>query len=205
MKPMEVQTHQPLSVRHLRSGWISSVDALRSENASALLQIAGVIGFALLTVLGAHVRIYIWEVPITLQTLAVYGSGLFLGWRNGFLAQALYLSLGLFMPVFAGDGYGVAYLSGSVTAGYLLAYPLVALLIGSVSRRWNTLAGSTLCMIAGSILLFSVGVTWLHFAAGHETWMRSIQSGWLNFIPIDLAKIMLVGVVYAGSRTLGKR
>ncbi len=202
---MEVSTDQPLSVRHLRSDWISRIDALRADNASALLQIAGVVGFALLTAMGAQIRIYIWEVPITLQTLAVYGSGLFLGWRNGFLAQALYLMIGLFIPVFAGDGYGVAYLSGAVSAGYLLAYPVVALLVGMISRRWNTLAGSTLSMIAGSIVLFSIGVTWLHFAAGHETWMRSVQSGWLNFLPIDLAKIMLVALAYSGTRAISKR
>ena len=42
--------------------------------------------FAALTALGAQVRIYLWEVPITLQTIFVYGGGLCLGARNGFLS-----------------------------------------------------------------------------------------------------------------------
>lgn len=205
MNPIESAPVQPLSVRHLRSNTVTGVDALRSENASAILQITSVVGFALLTALGAQFRIYLWEVPISLQTLAVYGSGLFLGWRNGFLAQALYLFMGLFLPVFAGEGFGIEYLSGAVSAGYLLAYPVVALLVGTLSRNWNTLAGSTASMICGSLLLFAIGVTWLHFAAGHETWLRSLQSGWFSFIPLDLAKIMFVGLTYTGARTLSSK
>ena len=58
---------------------------LRSADARATTQILGIVGFAFLTALGAQVQIYVWEVPFTLQTLAVYGSGLFLGWRNGLL------------------------------------------------------------------------------------------------------------------------
>lgn len=205
MNSLESAPVQPLSIRHLRSNTITGVDALRAENASAVLQIASVVGFAMLTALGAQFRIYLWEVPISLQTLAVYGSGLFLGWRNGFLAQALYLFMGLFLPVFAGEGFGVEYLSGAVSAGYLLAYPLAALIVGLLSKRWNTLAGSTISMIGGSLIIFAIGVTWLHYAAGHETWLRSLQSGWFSFIPIDIAKIMFVGLTYTGARTLSAR
>jgi biotin transport system substrate-specific component len=187
----------------LHSPRLSLVDALRQERASAAVQALGVVGFALLTVLGAQVRIYLWEVPFTLQTLAVYGSGLYLGWRGGLLAQLLYLALGLFFPVYAGDSFGPSYLFGAVTAGYLLAYPLAAALVGLLSKRWNALAGSTLAMLAGSLVVFACGVTWLHYAAGHATWFESIEKGWLRFIPVDLAKIMFIGLLYTGSRRLG--
>jgi biotin transport system substrate-specific component len=193
------------SVLGLTSSRTRAIDALRSSDAPVLLQAAGVIGFAMLTVLGAQVRIYLWEVPFTLQTLAVYGSGLFLGWRNGLLAQLLYLSLGLIFPVYAGDGFGPAYLFGAVTGGYLLAYPLSALVVGAMSKRWNGLTGSILSMIAGSLILFLLGVTWLHHAAGHATWLESIDRGWLRFIPVDLAKILLVGLAYTGVRAASGR
>ncbi|GIV58041.1 MAG: biotin biosynthesis protein BioY [Rhodothermaceae bacterium] len=182
----------------------AAVDALRQERASAALQVLGIVGFALLTALGAQVRLYLWEVPFTLQTVAVYGSGLFLGWRNGMLAQVLYLTLGLFLPVYAGDTFGPAYLFGAVTAGYLLAYPLAAAVVGALSKRWNTLTGSTLAMIAGSVVLFTLGVVWLHAVAGHATWAESLERGWLRFIPVDLAKILFVGLVYTGTRRLGR-
>lgn len=176
------------------------VDTLREERASVAAQVLGVIGFAVLTALGAQVRLYVWEVPFTLQTLAVYGSGLYLGWRNGMLAQILYLMLGLFIPVYAGDGHGMSYLLGAVSAGYLLGYPLSAAVVGLLSRRWNSLTGSTLSMVMGSIVLFSCGVVWLHYAAGHATWFESLDKGWLRFIPVDIAKMLMVSILYTGSR-----
>ena len=79
------------STLKLQTGRQATVDALRNADASLGLQIAGIVGFALLTALGSQVRLYIWEVPFTLQTLAVYGSGLYLGARNGLLAELMYL------------------------------------------------------------------------------------------------------------------
>lgn len=176
------------------------VDTLRHEHASALVQVAGIVGFALLTVLGAQARIYIWEVPFTLQSLAIYGSGLYLGWRGGLLSQALYLGLGMAFPVYAGEGYGFAYLATAASAGFLIGAPFAAAVVGRASRRWNSLTGSTLAMLLGSLTLFSFGVTWLHFAAGHATWSESIVKGWLAFLPVDLAKILLVSLIYTGTR-----
>ncbi len=183
----------------------SLIDVLREERASTLVQALGIVGFALLTALGAQLRVYLWEVPFTLQTLFVFGSGLFLGARNGMLAQLLYLALGLSAPVFAGDGYGLSYLVGAVSAGYLLGYPLAALVVGRLSRRWNTLPGSGLAMLIGSLVFFATGVVWLHYAADHATWIESIDKGFVRFIPADLAKVALVAVLYSGTRRLGKQ
>ena len=184
----------------LHSPRLATIDGLRQERAAAVVQVLGIVGFALLTVLGAQVRIYLWEVPITMQTLFVYGSGLYLGWRGGGLAMLLYLTLGLFFPVYAGDGFGPAYLFGAVSAGYLLGMPLAAAVIGRLSRRWNALTGSMLSVMAGSAVLFTAGVIGLHFAADHATWFESIDKGWLRFVVFDLAKILFVGLVYTGTR-----
>lgn len=188
-----------LTLHTERTAW---VDHLRSDNASILLQIVSVFAFAFLTAAGAQIRLYLWEVPFTLQTLAVYGSGLFLGWRNGLLSQLVYIALGMFLPVFAGAGIGAAYLLAAASAGYVFAFPIVAALVGQFSSRWNTLGGSVLSVFLSSLLLFGIGVTWLHFAAEHATWFESIDKGWLRFIPIDLAKILLISLVYSGMRRL---
>jgi biotin transport system substrate-specific component len=180
----------------------ASIDLLRDERASLLVQVLGIAGFALLAVLGAQVRIFLWEVPITLQTVAVYGAGLFLGARNGGLAMALYLALGLLLPVFASEAYGASYLFGAPSAGYLLAMPLAAYLAGALSARWNTLAGTALAALTGAAVLFGIGVVWLHFAAGHATWAESITKGWLLFVLWDAAKVLLVATTYAGLRRL---
>jgi biotin transport system substrate-specific component len=188
----------------LHTPQVAAIDGLRPERAPALVQVLGIVGFTLLTVLGAKVSLYLWEVPITLQTLAVYASGLYLGSRNGFLAQLLYLTLGLFFPVFAGETFGPAYLLTAGTAGYLLAYPLVALLVGRLSQRWNTLTGSVLCLVLGSLLLFTMGVAGLHFITGMP-WAEALDKGWLRFIPFDLAKLLFVGLLYTGTRHIALR
>ncbi|MDA0378344.1 MAG: biotin transporter BioY [Bacteroidetes bacterium] len=193
------------SLLGLRSSRVSTLDALRDTSASAGVQMAGIVGFALLTALGAQFRLYLWEVPFTLQTLAVYGSGLYLGWRNGLLAQALYLVLGLFLPVYAGEGFGPAYLFGAVSAGYLLAYPLSSALVGFLSGRLTGLTGTIVSMVAGSIVLFTLGVLWLHYVAEHTTWFESIDKGWLRFAPVDMAKILGVALLYQGSRALTRK
>lgn len=188
----------------LHSSRTALVDSLREEHASTLVQALGITGFALLTALGAQINfyIYLWEVPITLQTVAVYASGLYLGWRSGLLAQLLYVVMGLFIPVYAGDGHGFSYLLGAASAGYLMAYPLSAATIGALSKRWNSLTGSMLAMGAGSLVLFTGGVVWLHYFADHATWLESIDKGWLRFVLIDLAKILCVGLLYTGTRQL---
>ena len=74
-------------------------------------------------------------VPITLQTLAVALTAMILGPWRGFAATALYIVVGLSgLPVFAGGASGIGVLA-KPSAGYLLAFPLAALLIGWLARK----------------------------------------------------------------------
>jgi biotin transporter BioY len=110
----------------------------------ALRAVLLVVGFALLTALGAQVRIPIQPVPITLQTFFVLLGGLMLGPNLGALAQVLYVSLGAAgAPVFAGEGVGLAYLLGP-TGGYLLGFAASAWLVGQLSRALDVRPGLSL-------------------------------------------------------------
>lgn len=179
----------------------SSVDRLRAADAPLALQAALVAGTALLTGLLAQFefRVYLWEVPLTLQTLAVYGSGLVLGRRNGALAMGLYLALGLVLPFYAGGAGGAAHLLGA-SGGYLLAFPLVAFVAGAITRENRGLGRALLALVAGSVVLFASGVVGLHVVAGHETWAESVVNGWLRFVPWDLLKIGAVAATYLAAR-----
>ncbi|MDO5498275.1 MAG: biotin transporter BioY [Propionibacteriaceae bacterium] len=80
-------------------------------------------------------------VPITLQTLGVALAGLALGPLRGFLAVLLYLVVGFAgLPVFAGGAAGLAVL-GKPSAGYLLSFPIAALIAGALSRVLPRLPG----------------------------------------------------------------
>lgn len=179
----------------------ASVDRLRAADAPLALQAGLVVGTALLTAALAQfeLRIYLWEVPLTLQTLAVYGSGLVLGRRNAALAMGLYLALGLALPFFAGGQSGLAHLLGA-SGGYLLAFPLVAYVAGTITRERRSVGRTLLALVAGSAVLFASGVVGLHVFAGHTSWAESAVNGWLRFVPWDLTKIALVASLYAAAR-----
>src|SRR5262249_57286930 len=83
-------------------------------------------------------------VPLSLQNFGVLLVGLLLGSRRGFAALMLYLAEGAAgLPVFAANSAGLL----GPTAGYLYAYPVVALLTGWVrERRPRSLCPSPPCL-----------------------------------------------------------
>jgi len=90
------------------------------------------VGFALLTVIGAKIRVPLpfTPVPGTLQTIPVLLAGILLGARAGASSQILYLSLGMAgIPVFALAGAGPAYLLGP-TGGFLPGFVAAAFVTG---------------------------------------------------------------------------
>ena len=178
----------------------ASIDRLRDADAPLALQAAGVVGFAALTALlaQAELRIYLWEIPLTLQTLAVYASGVFLGRRNGALAMGLYLLAGLALPIFSDGGSGIAHLMG-VTGGYLVGFPVASFVAGHLTRQKRTAGRSALALLAGSVALFACGVTGLVLFAGASP-AEAVLNGWLRFVPWDLTKIALVTGLVAGTR-----
>lgn len=175
---------------------------LRHADASVAARVAGIVAFALLAALGAQVRLHLWEVPFTLQTLAVYGAGLFLGVRGGALSMGLYLLAGLAFPVFVDGGSGAAYFAGA-TGGYLVALPLAAALAGALTGRRQTFAASALAGLAAMAVVFGVGALWLHVVAGHGSWGVTLVRGVVPFLAADVLKLGLAALAFAGARRLG--
>src|SRR3954453_1386772 len=95
-----------------------------------------ILGGALLTAVGAQIAIDVppSPVPITGQTLAVVLAGAALGSRRGAASQALYLLLGLFLPVYAGGTSGGHVVWGS-SGGYLFGFVIAAGLVGWAAQH----------------------------------------------------------------------
>lgn len=97
-------------------------------------------------------------VPITLQTFGVMLAGAVLGPLRGFLANILYLAVGFAgLPIFADQTGGPSTFS-KPSIGYLLAFPIAALLVGFlvkyVARNRKTSALAIfLCSAMGSLLV----------------------------------------------------
>lgn len=132
------------------------------------VRLAAVAGFALLMALCAQATVPMVPVPMTLQTFAVLLVGAVLGGGWGAASVLLYLALAaLGLPVLAEGGSGLAPFAGP-TAGYLLAFPVAALLAGALGRRprFRRPAAEVGLMIAAHLLILAVGAAWLATTLG---------------------------------------
>lgn len=130
-----------------------------------IVALFGTLAFVGLIALGARVDVAVpgSPVPQSLQTLAVLAAGLALGPRWGLAAGVLYLAAGAVgLPVFAGGASGVSTLTGP-TAGYLVGFPLAALLVGAGSRAlspvplWRTMVLALGLGLAGHLVILALG------------------------------------------------
>jgi biotin transport system substrate-specific component len=162
-------------------------------------QVALVVGGSLVVALCARITIPIpgTPVPLTVQNFGVLLVGLMLGSRRGFAALALYLAEGAMgMPVFSpGGAGGIAQMLG-VTGGFLLAYPMVAALAGYVMEHGRkTFARAALAGLAGEILLFASGLTWLAVLTHSIT--QAFRWGLYWFLFAEVIKIMMAAGIAA--------
>lgn len=179
------------------------IDTLLPVQGAALrLSLQLTLGVVLMALL-AQLRVTIGPVPITGQTLGVLLIGAAYGSRLGGLTLLAYLLVGgLGFGVFSGSGSGWAHLSGT-TAGYLVSYPFVAVLVGYLSQRGltRTFANTALVMLLGNVLIYLPGLAWLYtFAAefapagvSSPTW--TLQAGLVPFIPGDILKLLLAAAL----------
>lgn len=164
-------------------------------------------GFAGFTALLAQLSIPLpfTPVPLTLQTFAVVLTGVALGRAYGFLSMVLYVVAGAVgVPVFAHQtSRGIDILTGA-TAGYLLAFPFAAYLVGwYIERPRRLLEGRSAWLAVGGLLAAAVGaVTSLVWTTATNA---SLSAGWGNlqdvaWILVGLMVVVAGAVAYAMSR-----
>ena len=163
------------------------------QESEAVRTIVLVGGFALLTALGALIRIPLpfTPIPITLQTFFVLLAGAMLGSKRGTLSQMVYVFAGAAgIPIFAGMSSGLALLAGPTggfLAGFLLAPSVVSYFIGGSSSRVRLMSA----LLAGTALIFLFGNLWLWKLTGGSL-MNTLTLGLVPFIPGAIVKIGLV-------------
>lgn len=150
--------------------------------------------FAALTALCAQLVIPIpfSPTPLSLSLVAVFLCGAVQPKRYGALSQVVYLLIGAVgVPVFSAFGAGLGKLFGP-TGGYLLAYPVMAFVIGWMMERragqsfWSTV----LAMAAALGVCYVMGAGWMAVSL-HMPLGKAVVAGALVFLPVDAIKIVL--------------
>ena len=154
---------------------------------------------AVLTAVGAFLRIPLGVSSITLQFLFTAMAGVLLGPGCGALSQGVYVALGLIgLPIFtAGGGFGYVL---QPTFGFLLGLIPAAAIIGAISRRSASPLRLALACLAGLAALYAVGVPYMALILnGYMGKGMSVSAllwaGMIPFLPGDAIKIAVTALL----------
>lgn len=155
---------------------------LRSLTAAAML--------TAITAVCAQIMVPLPFTPVffSLAVLAVFLSGAVLPPRWAAASQLCYLALGCFgVPVFGGFKGGPGVVLGP-TGGYLIAYPLMALVIALLLRgRKKTFWRCMGAMILSLAVCYILGTAWFCVQSGADV-AKALGACVLPFILPDLLK-----------------
>ncbi|MGD0665155.1 MAG: biotin transporter BioY [Rhabdochlamydiaceae bacterium] len=146
---------------------------------------AALFGAALIT-LGSMMRVPLYPVSFTLQTLAVFFVGLTQTPKQAAASGVCYLlcaSAGL--PVLGGHANPLWLVKKC--GGFLLAFPIGAYLIARLRKR------PLLALLCGSAVIFTLGWIWLAYFFGAKV---ALMQGVLIFLPSEALKIILAWRVF---------
>ncbi|MCE5329286.1 biotin transporter BioY [bacterium] len=163
--------------------------------------------FTLAMAASANVSIYtpVSPVPITLQTMTVLLSGIFLGSKFALISQIGYLMIGTAgFSVFAGFKSGAAALSGA-TGGYLLGFVFAAYITGYIFENFENiikekiyltliacLTGLSVIYFLGYIHLFGLLSSVYHGIALKILAVKAFDMAVKPFILIEFMKFFMV-------------
>jgi len=144
-------------------------------------------------------------VPITGQTLSVLVVGGALGLRRSSLSVALYLVLGLFLPVYANQAHGLGTIASfgaggvsiSPVGGYLISFLFAAALVGWLAEMgWDRHIGGAIgAMILGEVVIYAIGVPWLAISK-HLSPQSAIAQGFTPFVIGDAIKLAIAAGIF---------
>lgn len=165
--------------------------------------------FAVLTGIGAHIKIPFSPVPATMQVFFVLLSGLVLGPFWGPASQLLYILAGLCgAPFFAAPPHAGPIVLFGPTGGYLWGFILASGIVGLAYRRLGKGSkkrwwGAFIACLGGILAVYFLGAGWLFI------WLKpqgeglgmALELGVKPFVLLDLFKGALASLC-GSSRTL---
>jgi biotin transport system substrate-specific component len=139
-------------------------------------------------------------VPLTLQTLGVMLCGSLLGARKGAFALLLFVALvAVGLPLLAGGRGGLGVFAGP-SAGYLVAWPAAAWVIGRIvetgRRGYRWPRGLTANLLGGIVVVYALGVPVQAWRTGLPLPETAVLAA--AFLPGDVLKAVLATGIAGG-------
>jgi biotin transport system substrate-specific component len=158
-----------------------------------------VVVFSVVTAIAAQIKIPVYPVPFTLQTMTVVLAGAFLGSRRGAYSQIIYLALGATgLPVFSAGSIGITALFGP-TGGYLLAFPIGAFITGLIVERYKNYFTVVTAMFFGEVVINLLGALFLNTFYIHNIFV-ALKVGAAIFSLWTVIKVFSGASIFFGIR-----
>lgn len=133
-------------------------------------------------------------IPFTMQVFGVCLVATILGAKKGFITLMVYILLGTIgVPVFAAYSSGPTALFGK-TGGFILAFPLMALIIGYVSEKYRKLHYVLGAMILALILCYVIGTVYFSFMTKIPV-QKAVVFTVIPYVPLDLVKVIMASLI----------
>ena len=159
--------------------------------------LAGVAALAI----AAKIRIPMWPVPGTLQSMVILLIGSSYGLRLGVTTVFAYLVLGAIgFNIFAdtsAEVNGLAYMTGP-TGGYLVGFLVAASTMGALARKgWDrTWQKMAISMFVGTAIIYAFGLLWMsHMFLADKGAAWVVKFGMTNFLVFDAIKLAIAAML----------
>ncbi|MBQ9674245.1 MAG: biotin transporter BioY [Ruminococcus sp.] len=154
--------------------------------------------FAAVCCVVSPITIPIGAVPIAFGILAVVFTAIILGPVKGLISVAVYLGIGLFLPLFSNGQNGFSAYP-SHTGGYIWSYLLVVLVVGALSKinfnnRVVEIVANTVFCFVGVLICYTCGTAQFMLVTGYDL-NSSLTACVYPFLIFDVAKCVIAGVV----------
>lgn len=127
-------------------------------------------------------------IPFTLSLIGIFLTGAFLPPGGAFLACVCYLLLGIAgLPVFAGFRGGIQVILG-YTGGFLLSYPLMALVISMIKKQMKKPLYLIVSMVIALLICYFLGSLVFILISG-STLGAALAACVLPYVFFDVIKI----------------
>lgn len=153
--------------------------------------------FTILIIIASKIVIPVGIIPLTLQTMVVFLSGVLLKPKQIFLSYGLFIMMGLLgLPVFANGG-GISYVL-QPSFGFLLSFPIAAGFLSILRHKFHlhtTMQLLPICMLA-LFIIYTIGCIYMYgilnfYMGANKDFASVLAIGALPFVISDSISAVL--------------